>query len=136
MRDHTGIGFHKRYLLISALVFLLEVCIGVFVHDRFVRPFVGDVLVVVLIYSLVRVFCESSPAKVAVGVFAFACLVELGQYLDLVSVLGLQDSLVARIIIGATFDWKDILAYALGAALVIVGDRDRAGESPPAAEQG
>ena len=129
------IGFHKRPLLVFVLVLLLEICIALFVRDQFVRPFVGDVLVVTLIYSLVRVFLDGPPVKIAIGVFIFACLVELGQYLDLVSVLHLQDSEVASIIIGSTFDWKDILAYAVGAAIAIVASRARVGKPAPVAEQ-
>jgi hypothetical protein len=117
------ISFHKKYFIICVFIFLLEVCIAVFVDDQFIRPFVGDVLVVLLIYAFIRTFYEGSSIKVAVSVFIFACLVELGQHFDLVSVLHLQDSRIARIIIGSTFDWKDILAYAIGAAVIIVGSR-------------
>lgn len=118
------VGFHKKYFFVCLLLFLLEICIAVFVKDQFIRPFVGDVLVVLLIYSFVRTFYRGSPTRVAVGVFAFACLVELGQYFDLVSVLHLQDSKIAGTIVGSTFDWKDILAYFAGTVLIIVGRRD------------
>ena len=37
------------YLLAFILLLLLEIIIAVFVHDRFIRPYVGDVLVTVLL---------------------------------------------------------------------------------------
>jgi len=40
-------------------------------------------------------------------------------YLDLLGKLGLSQNKLLRIILGATFDWKDILAYFLGAAIVL-----------------
>ena len=39
-----------------AVLFLIEGAIAIWVHDRFVRPYMGDVLVVVLVYCFVRIF--------------------------------------------------------------------------------
>lgn len=115
------LGFHKKYFFIFLSLFLLESCIALFVHDRFIRPFVGDVLVVWLVFAFVRMFFDGGKDwQVASGVFAFAVLVEAGQYFDLVSLLGLQDSLMARVVIGSVFDWKDILAYGVGAIVLMV----------------
>lgn len=40
------ITFNKKYFLIAILVFVIEVMIAIFLHDKFVRPYLGDVLVV------------------------------------------------------------------------------------------
>ena len=52
------ISWNKRtaYLLATVLIFLLELFIALFVRDNFIRPYVGDILVVVLVYTCVRVF--------------------------------------------------------------------------------
>lgn len=44
----------KRLWYLTAFVILLmvEICIALFVHDRFIRPYVGDVLVTVLLYEV------------------------------------------------------------------------------------
>jgi len=42
------------------------------------------------------------------GVFVFACFIELLQYLQIVKKLGLLENLVARILIGTSFSWEDI----------------------------
>ena len=36
------------YLGVFGLILAIEVCIALFVHDDFIRPYVGDVLVTVL----------------------------------------------------------------------------------------
>jgi hypothetical protein len=116
------LAFHKSYFIILVSLFLLEFCIAVFVRDQFVRPFVGDVLVIWLVYAFVRTFYKGPPTLIAWAVFVFACLVELGQYFELASILHLQDSKIARIIIGSTFDWRDLLAYFIGTITLIVSE--------------
>ena len=44
------------YPIAMVIIFLVEVCIALFVRDRFIRPYVGDMLVVVLIYTFLRIF--------------------------------------------------------------------------------
>ena len=40
------------YAIATVVLLLIEVLIAVYVHDAFVRPYIGDVLVVVVIYTL------------------------------------------------------------------------------------
>ena len=44
------------YLAASIIVFIMELIIALYVHDRIIRPYIGDMLVVVLVYCFVRVF--------------------------------------------------------------------------------
>lgn len=121
-------GFNKKYFVGFVLLFLVEACIALFVNDRFVRPFVGDVIVVWLVFAFARSFYAGGKDwQIAAGVFLFAALVELGQYLDLISRFGLRDSHTVRIVLGSTFDWKDILAYGVGAACIVLARRASAG---------
>jgi hypothetical protein len=43
-------------------------------------------------------------------------LVEIGQYFNLVNLLGLGNNTLARIIIGTCFDLMDIVCYLVGCA--------------------
>ena len=104
----------------AALLFAVELSIALFVDDAFVRPYLGDVLVVPLVYCAVATFVEVRPALLGLGVFAFACTVEFAQYCDLVRVLGLEDSRLARTLLGTSFSTLDLVAYAVGAALTVV----------------
>lgn len=102
------------YLLAFALLLVVEVCIALFVHDAFVRPYVGDVLVTVLLCCLCRVIRPRFAP--ALPVFLLAAAVEGLQWLGLTEIMGLQETILG-IIMGSTFDWKDILCYGLGCLL-------------------
>ena len=106
------------YLLLAAVIFGLEVLIALFVHDKFVRPYVGDFLVVIFLYCLVRAFLKVSVLQACIGVLLFSYFIEIMQYFDWVTRLGLQDNRLARIVMGVTFEWHDLLAYTLGVMLV------------------
>ena len=108
------------YLAAFFLVLLLEIFIGVFIQDNFIRPYVGDMLVTVLLCCLCRViFPRLSPA---IPVFLFAAIVEGLQWFGLTEKLGLQGT-VMGIILGSTFDGKDILCYALGCIVFAITER-------------
>lgn len=111
--------FNVKYLLLTIALFAVEVCIALFIKDSVVRPFVGDVLVVVLIYCFLRIFLNSDYRKIAFGVFLFACCIEVLQFFDYVALLHLENNRVISIILGRTFEWKDFMAYFTGFLLII-----------------
>jgi len=106
------------YLIAAIFIFLIEVFIALFVRDRFIRPYVGDMLVVILIYTFLRVVLPEKPRLLPLYVFLFAALVEGLQAIHVVELLGLQDSRFFSVLIGTTFDWKDIACYAVGCVLL------------------
>ena len=110
--------FYPKYALIAAAVFLIEILIALFVHDRFIRPFIGDVLVVVLIYFTVSSVIKAPPIKLAGAVWLFACAIEWAQYMQLAAWLGLQKGSILYVALGATADWMDVVAYTVGALTV------------------
>ena len=112
--------FHKTYALLSFLLFAVEVSIALFVHDRFIRPYVGDFLVVILLYCFVRSFFKTPVITTGVVVLLFAYAVEVTQYFDLAKRLGVQSNTVLRTLIGSSFEWSDMLAYTLGALAVVL----------------
>ena len=112
--------FDGACFCLFAGVFLTELVIALFVRDAFIRPFVGDVLVVVLLYLFFRAFLVCGKAKLVAGVLLFAWAVEVGQYMNLVAILGLQECRVARVVIGSTFDVMDLVAYTVGAGVLMV----------------
>jgi hypothetical protein len=118
--DLNMFTFNKKYLILTIILFVIEVLIAVFVRDAFVRPYVGDYLVVILIYCAVRTVLNASVWKVALGVLLFSFLIETLQYFHIVNRLGLENNVVARTVIGYGFEWEDILAYTLGIVTVLV----------------
>jgi Protein of unknown function (DUF2809) len=111
--------FNKKYFYLTLILFLTEVCIAVFVNESFIRPFLGDVLVVILIYCFVRAFSNINSSIVAFSVFAFSCTIEMLQYFNFVNNLGLQKYKILAVALGSVFDWKDIIAYAIGIITVL-----------------
>ncbi|WP_373553291.1 DUF2809 domain-containing protein [Haliscomenobacter sp.] len=112
--------FNLRYFIYTVLLFAIEVLIALFVHDQFIRPYIGDFLVVILIYCFVKSFLNTPVVLTALGVLVFAYTVEFLQYFRIVEVLGLQHSRAARIIIGSAFEWQDMLAYTMGILAVVL----------------
>ncbi len=117
--------FSARYFLLTTLLFIIEVLIAIYVNDKFIRPYVGDYLVVILIYCFVMSFVSTPVVKTAVAVLLFSFLVEALQYFNIVEHLGLQHNKMARIVIGSSFAWEDIIAYVLGIVTVIVIEKNR-----------
>lgn len=107
----------KRRLIYAAAAFgllLAEIYIGLFVRDRFIRPYFGDVLVTVLLCCLVRVAFPKRVRLLPVYVMLFATAVEIAQYFDVVALVGLEHNALISTLVGRSFSWKDILCYAVG----------------------
>ncbi|MGS0730155.1 ribosomal maturation YjgA family protein, partial [Shewanella sp. 0m-11] len=90
-------------------------------NDGFIRPFIGDLLVVIWMFLLLASFINLSPIKLSVSVLILAYSIEIAQYFKLVNLLGLQNNSFARTVIGSTFDWLDFLAYSLGWLAIVTG---------------
>ena len=106
------------YLSLFLLLFMTEVFIAVYIHDEFIRPYLGDILVVVVIYCFIRVFQPIRCRFLPIFIFLFSALVEFSQNFDLAELLGLTRNKFVRIILGSVFDWKDIACYAAGCILL------------------
>ncbi|MBQ2768105.1 MAG: DUF2809 domain-containing protein [Clostridia bacterium] len=112
----------KTYAVLFAALLLIEICIALFVRDRFVRPYVGDMLVTLLIGCFIRIFAPQKPLLLPIYVFLFAAVVEVSQYFDLIALLGLGDNRFLSLIIGRTFSAADLLCYAAGCLALFGAD--------------
>ena len=111
------------YGLAALLLFVIEVLIALFVRDRFIRPYGGDILVTLLICCVIRVILPRGyRLPMGGGVLLFAVLVEVGQYFGLVYRLGLGHIEFFRILIGTGFSWWDMVCYAAGCGLFVAAD--------------
>lgn len=102
------------YAIIFITLLCVELCIALFVRDDFVRPYIGDVLVTVLLCCLCRIAVPKGVPALPAYVFLFAALVEAAQYIDVVKLLGWEDNAILSTLIGRTFSWADILCYGVG----------------------
>ena len=111
------------YLLAFCGLLATEIVIALFVNDAFVRPYVGDMLVTLLLCCLCRVIVPNNVRLLPVYVFIFAAGVEIGQYFDLVALLDLENNRILSIALGRTFSWLDIGCYAGGCAAAFLVDQ-------------
>ena len=112
--------FNRRYFALMVALLFIEVFIAFYVHDGFVRPYLGDFLVVILLYCFLKSFLKLSVWKAAILVWLFSFFIEGMQYLNLIEILGLEQSKIARTVIGHSFSWMDLFAYTAGMVTVIL----------------
>ncbi|HZY39709.1 MAG TPA: DUF2809 domain-containing protein [Mucilaginibacter sp.] len=112
--------FSVFYLVWFILLLITEIFIGLYMHDAILRPYGGDFLVVILIYCFIKSFLNTPVIATAIAVLLFAYAVEVSQYFHMVDVLGLGNSALAKILLGTSFSFIDLLMYTLGIATVLV----------------
>ena len=112
--------FHVGYATATFILFSVECVIALTFEGGFIRGFVGDVLIVALLYAALQTVFRLKPLWGGLIVLIFAFAVEAAQLAGLVCMLGLGDSTLARTILGAHFDVKDLLAYTIGFLGILV----------------
>lgn len=84
-----------------------------------IRSFMGDVIAVIFVYSALRTIIDANKLVLVVAAFLVGVIIELGQYLAKITGVEIGNNAL-RIILGATPDWLDVLAYGIGAVLIII----------------
>ena len=110
--------FARRPFSIFLSIFIIEILIALYVHDSIIRPYLGDTLVVIMIYYFVKSFFNVKPRIAIIGVTFFAFTIELLQYFNLIGLLGLEQSQFWKIVIGTSFHWLDLVAYLFAAVIL------------------
>ena len=107
-----------RRLIFGTATFLLlaaEILIGLFAHG-WVRIYLGDVLVVILLYTAVRTVMPKKNIHwliIPSVILVFAFIVEFLQLWGFCDRLGITNKLL-RTIIGTGFSIKDLACYLSG----------------------
>ena len=118
----SSIRFSSVYFIIASILFGSEIIIAIFFHDGFIRAYFGDFLVVIFLYCLLRSFVNISFWIAATSVLLFSYIIEISQYYHLIYKLRLENSILAKLILGTSFEWTDLLVYTLGILLVILAE--------------
>jgi uncharacterized membrane protein YwaF len=108
------------YALVALAVFVIEVLIALFVRDAFIRPYVGDVLAVMLVYATLRAATPLHLIPAVAITLAIAFAIEMAQLFNLLDALGQRSNQIARIVLGGRFDLFDLIAYGAGAIVVVI----------------
>ena len=104
------------FLAAAGMILAVEIYIAICVKGGFVRHYTGDVLAVILLYALTRATFSAPPSNLPLKIFAFAAALELAQYFGAVQILGVENKIL-KVMIGGTFDFADLLCYAVGCVL-------------------
>lgn len=107
-----------KYTIAFFVLLIIEVLIALFVHDTLIRPYIGDLLVVVVLYMGIRILTPDRFRFLPLYIFLFAVLVELFQLFNLIQFLKVENNAFLRVLIGSVFDVKDILCYGIGCILL------------------
>jgi len=110
------------YAFAAILLFIIEFLIATqFKHLHFVRAYLSDFLVVILLYCVTKSLFNVPAAPLVWAVFALSLLVEFAQYFHIADHLQLTGTL--RVIVGTSFSVYDIVMYALGCLVAYSVDR-------------
>ncbi|WP_347374282.1 DUF2809 domain-containing protein [Aequorivita sp. Q41] len=112
----------KNYFLVTLIIFFIEILIAYFHFNNFIRGFVGDVLVILLLYSFLKIFIKKGVLKTALLVLCFACSVEMLQYSKVTEKLNISSEIILTIV-GSVFDYYDLMAYGIGFLLILVFEK-------------
>ena len=125
-----GLRFSRPHFLIALVLLVMEIAIALFAHDNFVRPYLGDLLVVMLLHFGIRSIAATAPQRVALAVLLFAYVIEITQAFHLIDHLGLTGNIIAQLVLGHQFQWFDLVMYAIGCVLAFAVDQRMAAHSP------
>ncbi|WP_454623093.1 ribosomal maturation YjgA family protein [Brucella anthropi] len=111
--SRSALCFTLMLLALLALLATMGAGLG------WIRSFIGDVIAVIFVYAVLRTFIDGNRLLLALIAFLTGVAVEYGQYFakQFDIVIG---NPALRIILGATPDWLDVLAYSIGAGIVVV----------------
>lgn len=111
--------FNLSYCLFALFIFLVEVFIAVKLENIFfIRAYLGDVIVVMFLYALVKSFFKVNDHKLIPGILIFSCVVEFAQYFNIAEKSGFRHGSLMYIVIGNSFSWIDILCYIAGCLML------------------
>ena len=112
----------KIYAVLFALLMLTEIFIALFVKGSFVRAYLGDVFITLLICFFVQAIFKKRIKLLSVYGFAFSVVVEVFQYFDLVKLLGLDGCKFISVWFGRCYSFYDVICYAVGCLIFVVVD--------------
>jgi hypothetical protein len=116
------VTFRPAYAVVAVILFAVEVFIALSLHDGFVRPYVGDVLAVMLVYCALRAVTPLRTIAAITTTLVFAFAVELAQLFNLLDFLALRGNAAAETVLGGSFDLFDLVAYAIGALIIVAAE--------------
>lgn len=114
--------FHLGYFCLALIIFLIEIAIAKYMSG-WVRSYLGDVLVIALLYSAIMSVAALNKKSVVLFTLIVAFIIEFSQYFKLAERLGFAPDSLAYIVLGNTFSVEDLGCYVVGAILILLVER-------------
>ena len=119
MSKITKFRFHFGYFFLAIVLFLVEIAIAKYTGG-WIRHYLGDVLVVILIYSALMTIVNFNKTAVILFTLIFAFTIEFSQYFKLAERLGFEQGSVPYIVLGNAFSVEDLVCYAVGCLIILL----------------
>jgi DNA integrity scanning protein DisA with diadenylate cyclase activity len=113
--------FKGTYFITFVSLLLIEVSIALWSGHPFIRGFIGDVVVVLLLYTFLKSFLSIASEWIATGVLILAFGIEFLQYFKITEILKITHPAL-KVMIGSVFDPCDLLAYTTGFCLILLAE--------------
>lgn len=110
-----------NWAMTGTAILAFEIFIAIYAKDGFIRYYLGDVLAAAMLYAFGRAAFRLPPKILALAVFTLSLVIEITQYFKVLEILGVQNYAL-WIIFGGTFDWTDIICYAIGCVLAYASE--------------
>ena len=110
-----------NWAMTGTAILAFEIFIAIYAKDGFIRYYLGDVLAAAMLYAFGRAVFRLPPKILALAVFTLSLVIEITQYFKVLEILGVQNYAL-WIIFGGTFDWMDIICYAIGCVLAYASE--------------
>lgn len=111
----------QRLIYVGFLFFFLSLCfiiVQFFDSNRLIRGFLGDLVIVMVLYSFFKSIADFDSVKLSIFIISFSFLLETLQYFKIILLLGFKENYLTKIIFGSVFDPFDLLAYLIGVFLI------------------
>jgi hypothetical protein len=115
--------FRLKYFIWFLVLLFIELYIALYIKDRFIRPYIGDVLVVILLYTFLRSFFKISYIQGMITVLFFSFTIEFSQVFQPIKLLNLEDCQIAHWVLGSSFNWFDFIAYLAGLVIIFIVEK-------------
>lgn len=120
----------RIYLIVAFSLTAVELLIAFFAKDGFIRPYLGDFLVVIFLYCWVRGLTDLTISTALIGILLLSYTIEFLQWIHLIDRLHLSENRAAGLILGTCFSVSDIVCYTLGIIFCAIAERFIAQKKP------
>ncbi|MDV6236185.1 DUF2809 domain-containing protein [Leptospira ellisii] len=117
---------YDRKIYVGSTIFFLALCVLIvkaFHSVPFIRGFMGDMMVMMSIYSFCKSVFDFPSFCLSVFVLTVSFVVETAQYLRSIGIFRWNETETSRLTVGSVFDPWDLIAYLCGAAAIYFLDR-------------